>query len=139
MRLYQQIRASIARSGVVGAGLVLFVSGLPVSASGQTRTVAPALPAAQGPVQPVVQGTPISIDDAVRMALENNLGIQIEKLNPQIQVLGISRAASAYAPTLFSTLSRRNTTAPPTDFLSSGVQVVTAGNFSTAGGVQQLL
>ena len=139
MRLYQQIRASIARSAVAGAGLFLFVSGLPVSASGQTQATTPALPAAPAAAQPVVQGTPISIDDAVKMALENNLGIQIEKLNPQIQVLGISRAASAYAPTLFSTLSRRNSTAPPTDFLSTGVAVVTSGNFSTSGGVQQLL
>src|SRR5689334_9129798 len=110
MRLYQQFRASIARAAVVGAGLIVFVCGLPLSASGQTPSAARALPAAPGQSQPVLQGTPISIDDAVKMALENNLGIQIEKLNPQIQVLGISRAASAYAPTLFSTRSRRNST-----------------------------
>src|SRR5215471_11083416 len=107
MRLYQQIRASIARSALVGAGLVVFVSGLPLSAFGQAaQTQAPqtppATPAASGPVQPVTPGTPITIEEAVKMALENNLGIQIEKLNPQIQVLGISRAVSAYAPTLFS-------------------------------------
>jgi outer membrane protein len=139
MRLYQQFRASIARAAVARAGLILFVSGLPLSASGQTQSAPAALPVASGSVQPVAQGTPISIDEAVKMALENNLGIQIEKLNPQIQVLGISRAASAYAPTLISTLSRRNSTAPPTDFLSTGVAVVTAGNFSTTAGVQQLL
>ena len=46
-------------------------------------------------------GTPVSIEEAVRMALENNLGIQIEKLNPQIQVLGVSRARAVYAPSLF--------------------------------------
>jgi outer membrane protein TolC len=140
MRLYQQIRASIARQGMIGVGLLMFVSGLPLSASGQTGSTATALPAAPGPVQPVTPGTPISIDEAVKMALENNLGVQIEKLNPQIQVLGISRAVSAYAPTLFSTLSRRNATAPPTDFLSTGgTQVVTQGNFAATGGVQQLL
>jgi len=145
MRLYQQIRASIARSALVGAGLVVFVSGLPLSASGQaTQTQAPkappAVPAAPGPVQPVTPGTPITMEEAVKMALENNLGIQIEKLNPQIQVLGISRAVSAYAPTLFSGLSRRNSTAPPTDFLSTGgAQVVTQGNFAASGGIQQLL
>jgi outer membrane protein TolC len=122
---------------VIGAWLIVFVSGLPLSASGQTPSTPPAVPA--GAVQSAVQGTPLSIDDAVKMALENNLGIQVEKLNPQIQVLGISRAVSAYAPTLFTTLSRRNQTAPPTDFLSTGVQVVTAGNFATTGGVQQLL
>jgi outer membrane protein TolC len=137
MRLYQQIRASIERRSLIGAGLIVFVSGLPLSASGQAA--APPPPAASS-VQPVEQGTPISIDEAVKMALENNLGVQTEKLNPQIQVLGISRAISAYAPTLFSTMSRRNATAPPTDFLSAGgVDVVTSGNFVATGGVQQLL
>ena len=140
MRLYQQIRASMARSALVGAGLVMFVSGMPLSASGQTQ--APAAPAQSSPTTPpvTIQGTPISIDEAVKMALENNLGIQIERLSPQIQVLGISRAAAAYAPTLFSNLSQRSATAPPTDFLSaSGVNVVTQDNFGTTAGVQQLL
>ncbi len=139
MRLYQQIRASIVRQGMIGAGLLMFVSGLPLSASGQTPATATALPAAPGSVQPVIQGTPIAIDEAVKMALENNLGVQIEKLNPQIQVLGIARAAAAYAPTLFTTVNRSNATAPPTDFLSTGVATVTQGSFATTGGVQQLL
>jgi len=141
MRLYQQIRASIARSAFVGAGLVVFVSGMPLSASGQTQP--PVAPVQGIPTTPpvTIQGTPISMDDAVKMALENNLGIQIERLNPQIQVLGISRAAAAYAPTLFSNLTQRSATAPPTDFLSAGGvnAVVTQQNFGTTAGVQQLL
>jgi outer membrane protein TolC len=142
MRLYQQIRASIARSAVAGAGLVVFVSGMPLSASGQTQPPAVSPQAAPpAAVQPVVQGTPLSIDDAVKMALESNLGIQIEKLNPQIQVLGIARANAAYAPTLFSTLSRRSATAPPTDFLSSSGtnSIVTQSSFATQGGLAQQL
>jgi outer membrane protein len=138
MRLYQQIRASIARSAVAGVGLVVFVSGLPLSASGQT-------PATPGSVQslapPTVQGTPLAIDEAVRMGLENNLGIQIEKLNPQITVLGISRANGAFAPALFTSLSRRSNTSPPTDFNTSGANqsISTSANFDTQGGVQQNL
>jgi outer membrane protein TolC len=140
MRLYQRIRASIVRSALVGTGLAMFVSGMPVSAFGQSQVPKAPAPSTPQAIQQAQQGTPISIDDAVRMALENNLGVQIERLNPQIQVLGISRSAAAYAPTLFSNLSRRNATAPPTDFLSaSGSSVVTNGNFTTTGGVQQLL
>jgi outer membrane protein TolC len=118
---------------------------MPLAASGQTPAPAapPARAAAQAPTATApttIQGTPISMEEAVKMALENNLGIQIERLNPQIQVLGISRANANYAPTLFSTLSRRSATAPPTDFLSAGgVDVVTSANFGTTGGVQQLL
>jgi outer membrane protein TolC len=134
--LYQQFRASIARRGVPAAAILLFVSGMPLSAFGQVAQ--PAAPASAPQAAPVVQGTPLAMEDAVRMALENNLGIQAEKLNPQIQALGIARANAAYAPTLFSTLNRRSSTAPPSDFLSAGgADVVTSGNFSTQGGVQQ--
>jgi outer membrane protein len=141
MRLYQQIRASIARSTVVGAGLLMFVSGLPMSVSGQTPAAPVAAPAAPATAQPAVQGTPLSMEEAVRMGLENNLGIQVERLNPQIQVLGISRANASYAPTLFSSLSRRNATTPPTDFntASASQLIQTSANFATEAGVQQNL
>lgn len=136
MRLYQQIRASIGRSALTAAAALLFVSGVPMSAFGQVaQPVRP--PNAQAPAM-AVQGTPLALEDAVRMALENNLGIQVEKLNPQIQLLGIARADAAYAPALFSSLSRRSSTAPPGDFLSSGgAAIVTSSNFTTTAGVQQ--
>jgi outer membrane protein TolC len=138
MRLYQQIRASIGHPAVAGGLALLFASATPMSAFGQgAQAPAPSPAAATAPAQ----GTPLAIDDAVRMALENNLGIQTEKLNPQIQVLGIARANAAYAPTLFSNLSRRNSTSPPTDFntTSAAEEIQTNGNFSTQGGVQQNL
>ena len=141
MRLYQQIRASIARSAIAGAGLVVFVSGIPLSASGQTQ---PASVRSQLPpiaAQPAPAGTPLAMDEAVRMALENNLNVQVERLNPQIQVLGITRAQAAYGPTLFTNLSRRNSTSPPTDFNTAGANqdISTSGQFNTTGGVQQSL
>jgi outer membrane protein len=140
MRLYKQFRASIARPAVAGALAFLFASGTSMSVFGQTPAVRPA---GQAPAvaAPAVQGTPLSIEEAVRMALENNLGIQAEKLNPQIQALGIARAQAAYAPTLFSNLQRRSSTAPPTDFNLSGEgqAISTNTNFNTSGGVQQNL
>src|SRR4051812_16442941 len=80
MRLYQQIRASIARVAIVGAGLVLFISGMPLSASGQTVPPAPSSQATPLTTPVTVQGTPLSLEEAVRMGLENNLNVQIEKL-----------------------------------------------------------
>ena len=140
MRLYQQIRASIARPAIAGAAALLFASGMPLSAFGQTQQPpqAPSAPSSLSVSTPP-QGSPLGIDEAVKMALENNLGVQAEKLNPQIQVLGIARANAAYAPTLFSTLNRRNSTAPPTDFNISGTGdlITTNGSFTTQGGVQQ--
>jgi len=137
MRLYQQFRALIARPAITAAGLVVFVSGMPMSASGQTPAPQTATPAAQT----TVQGMPLAIDEAVKMALENNLNIQVERLNPQITVLGIARAQSAYGPTLFSNFSRLNSTSPPTDFNTAGVdqQIQTSGNLTSNSGLQQNL
>jgi outer membrane protein TolC len=116
-----------------------------VSASGQILTAqAPPVGATTTPVAPlrqpsVPQGTPLAIEEAVKMALENNLGIQIEKLNPQIQVYGVSRARGAYAPALVSGFSRRSSTAPPTDFNTSGAgdAISTNASFASNGGLQQ--
>jgi outer membrane protein TolC len=146
MRLHQQIRPSIVRAAVVGAMALVFASGMPMSASGQvsqTQQAAAVAPARRAqeplPPSPVANGTPLSMEEAVRMALENNLGIQAERLNPEIRTLGVAQANAAYAPNLVSSLSRSNSTAPPTDFLSSSAAVVTNGNFFTQAGVQQNL
>ena len=142
MRLYQQFRASISRSAMLGAGVLLFASGISVSAFGQTQVASATGPAGvlarQDPAMPA--GTPVSIEEAVRMALENNLGIQIEKLNPQIQVLGVTQARAVYTPFLLTGLSRGSSTSPPTDFTTSGSQEIsTSASFGSNGGVQQQL
>jgi outer membrane protein len=150
MRLYQSFAASFAGRLSTAAGAFLFASGMALSASGQTVPPLPAPPPAAParplqapalPPSPVADGTPISMDEAVKMALENNLGIQQERINPQIQTMGIARAKGAFAPELFSTINRRSSTAPPTDFLSTGAAnaPVTASNFTTQAGVQQAL
>jgi outer membrane protein len=145
MRLYQQIRASIARSALTGGGVFLFASGIALSASGQTpQTSAAVTPPVQAlPSQMpsgVANGTPVSMEEAVRMALENNLGLKSERLNPEIQSYAVARARAAYAPALISSFSRSNSATPPTDFLSSGqgVTVITSGNLFSQGGLQQL-
>ncbi|PYR55256.1 MAG: hypothetical protein DMF85_20070 [Acidobacteria bacterium] len=143
MRLDQQSRPSFNRSVWRVAAALLFASGLALSVSGQTppaQNPPPATPApAMPPVHesPIAGGMPLSIDDAVKLALENNLGIQQEKLNPQIQAYGVARALGVFTPALFSNFNRRSSTAPPTDFLSQGVAVATSGNLATTAGLQQ--
>ena len=69
------------------------------------------------------------------MAMENNLGVRAERLNPEIQNYGVVRAHSAFTPALFSSLTRGNSATPPTDFLSTGgVGVITSGSFTTVAG-----
>src|ERR1700688_540895 len=52
----------------------------------------------------------ISPDDAVQLALEQNLGIQIERVNPRIQDMFVAQARSLWVPTVSSTLSNNSTT-----------------------------
>src|SRR5258708_16929890 len=148
MRLYQQFQASFARAAVAGAGVLLFASGMPLSAFGQAPQAPPAVakpaPSRQltGSQLPstLASGTPVSMEDAVRMALENNLGLKGERLNPEIQSYAVARATAAYAPSLFSTFSRSSSASPPTDFLSSGAAAtpVTTANLFTQGGIHHL-
>ena len=51
----------------------------------------------------VAEPTRLSVDDAVRIAMERNLGLQVETYNPGIAATDIRRARSIYDPT-FSAL-----------------------------------
>jgi len=121
--------------------LVLFGSGREVFASGQTpatqQTAAPAIPpvgAAAGQTGPVSR---ISADDAVRMALENNLGIQAERLSPQINTFAVAEARAAYAPVLFSNFFNRNSTQPPSTFITGSGSLLTTESLTQDGGLAQ--
>jgi outer membrane protein len=124
---------------------VMFTSGPWVSASEQQPAGQPAAPVAvqtaQPPPRPIgvtpTSTTRLTGDEAVKLALENNLGIQTERLNPQLQTLTVSRALSAYTPELFGATTKLSDSSPPTDFLSQGVAVTTTGRVSGTGGVRQ--
>jgi outer membrane protein len=138
MRFEQRNPASLRPWAFLALVLCLFTSGRNVSASGQDP--APELPPQQAGQPAQAQGTArISADEAVKMALENNLGLQTERLNPRLQALAVSRALAVYTPVLFANTSRTANTTPPTEFLQSGVAVTTAESFSTNGGVQHQL
>ena len=53
----------------------------------------------------------LTLDDAIERALERNLDIAVERLNPQVQDLSVAQANSAFLPTMTSTfdLARRVT------------------------------
>ncbi len=146
MRLDQQFRPFLTAARTAALTAFLFASGMPLSASGQTP------PAQTPPPQPppgglstvrqpgtTVEGTPLSMDEAVRMALENNLGIQQDRLTPEIQNYAVAQARAAYTPAVFTSINRGGAAAPPNDFLSIGVPVVTSTSLVSTAGVQQNL
>lgn len=141
MRFEPRLPAVLTRTGALALAFCLFASGRGVSASEQAQ-------AGQPPAQPPAattsaqQGPTLQIgqDEAVKMALENNLGIQTERLSPRIRELAVSQAYAAYRPVLFGSTSRNSNTAPPTNFLQQGGSgPITATNFSSNGGIQQNL
>jgi outer membrane protein len=99
----------------------------------QLPSAQPAAPAATGPVRP------LSVNEAVTLALEQNLGVQVERLNPQLQELAIEQARTAWRPGLTAGVSAQSQDSPPTSFLSGASDKIsstsTGGNF----GVSQLL
>src|SRR5687767_13305067 len=68
----------------------------PLQAASARQAAAPRLPAAQG--TPADQVRRLTADEAVRTALENNLGVQVAQIDPQIQDLGIAQARAAWMP-----------------------------------------
>jgi outer membrane protein len=81
----------------------------------------------------------LSVDEAVNLALEQNLGIRIERINPRIQDIAIAQARSLWVPTVSTTVSNNSTSNPPRDIFAGGQSKVTDSRFSTGFGATQTL
>jgi outer membrane protein TolC len=93
------------------------VKALVAQALQQAQTV-PTVQAIQAPGTP---GTPLSADDAVRRALERNLDIQVQRLEPQLLDYQVASLWANYRPTLTSSLFTQGQTNLPADQLQGGV------------------
>lgn len=143
MRLKQEIPARLAFGVATTLALCLFASDRQVFAFEQPQppVAAPVVqtptPAPAPPTGPEIR---LTADEAVRMALENNLGVRSDRLAPQISNLNVAQARAAFTPGLFSTTSTRSSTSPP-DFLASGGTSTTTTSermFSSVGVAQSL-
>jgi outer membrane protein len=127
---------SRARTALVAAAFFT----VSVSAFGQTgqplSTVAAAQAAAAQPTDIVRR---LSSDDAVKLALEQNLGIQIARVNPQIQDVSVAQARSFWEPNLTSSLQRVSQTQAATSSLAGGATSVDQGTFASSVGMNQVL
>ena len=111
MRFDKRFYARMAVAAGVVASVVSVFGLAPVHA--QTT---PAMPAAaqQGPVRRM------SIDDAVATALEQNLDLQVQRINPQLQDLSTAQFRAAYTPNFVSTYSSSGLTQPSNSVLAGG-------------------
>jgi outer membrane protein len=120
MRVQNGFRAqSVLMATLALAGLSVFgVS--PVRAQTPADAGQPVAP--QGPVRR------ISIDDAVALALENNLDLQVERLSPQIQDLSIAQVRTGYAPTFRSVIDWNDQSQPPATVLAGNASQIVGNN-----------
>src|SRR5437763_15256276 len=82
----------------------------------QVGTQPPAAPAA-GDARPVVH---LTLEDAVKLTLDRNLDIAVQRLNPEINDIAIASARAVYNPLLTSTFGPNSNTALPTSQLQLG-------------------
>jgi outer membrane protein len=128
------------RNIVFGWRLLAFaltVAGTPVSVFAQNgQTVPnPQLPATQAP-----EVRRLTIEDAVKLGLEHNLGVQIARIDPQVQDYNIAQARANWAPSFTTALQNSSTDTPSNSFLSGGQgPKISDDRFASNVGVAQLL
>ena len=132
--------ARLTTAGAMAVSMFAFGPALSASEQAQSavQTVQPTRPLNASAAPTTLKITP---DEAVRMALENNLGVQADRLGPQIGTYGVAEARAAYALNLTSTTTTRSATAPPTDFLATGAEssILSNDSFRTGAGITQFV
>jgi len=100
------------------------------------QTPATAQAGANGDNRPAVA---LTLDDAVKFALDRNLDIAVQRLNPEINDIAYASIKSVYHPSLTSVISTQSTTNASTSTISGGAAgapvVVGVNNYN--GGLAQ--
>jgi outer membrane protein TolC len=142
------IRACVI-AAAVASGTPVFVSAQTLFPGGkplplQAAAAAQQPPAASAQSRPAPPpGTPVrrlTADEAVQLAIENNLGIQIARVNPQLEDLNVLEARTGWAPVFSSTFQSNSNDAPNQNFLAGGQGTRTSTDqFQSNFGVTQTL
>ncbi|HEY7443426.1 MAG TPA: TolC family protein [Vicinamibacterales bacterium] len=81
----------------------------------------------------------VSLDDAVRLALEHNLDIQVERLNPQTFDFAIAALESTYQPNFTTAFTNNNQVTLSNSQLTTSAASVDTGNMFWNTGITQNL
>ena len=102
----------------------------PAQSGGQAPA---AVPAGQGP------RVPLGVDEAVKLALDHNLDISVQRLNQDTYDVAIASLEAVYSPTLNSTLSTQRQTQAATNTISgaSSGSSINTDNVVWNGGLSQ--
>ena len=83
------------------------------TAAGTPQTATPAPPA----------GRPLSLDEAVALALERNLDIAVQRMNPRTYDLSVQALKASYLPNVTSTIGQQDIVQLPRNQLTGGSAV----------------
>jgi len=124
-RIQELIREAAARAGLQA----------PATAQQPGTTQQPGTPAPQAAPNTVR----LTLDDAVKLALDRNLDIAVQRLNPEINDIAIASIQSVYHPNITSQLATQSQTTPSTSVIAGGQAAapVVAGLSTYNGGLAQ--
>ncbi len=126
---------SSAVGGTARGRIGLLAAAQQAAAAQQPTPVQPAQAAADG--RPVRR---LTADEAVKLAIENNLGIQISRVDPQIEDLNVLAARTAWSPA-FTSLFQNNSVQRPSSNIYTGSNEANfrQDRFTSNFGIQQSL
>jgi len=110
------------RARIRALSAVLAILGLvaPTGAFAQDPPTAEMAAAQARTAVPPGGNLPLSLDEAVARALENNVDIAVERYNPEQSAQDVISAQGYYDPFLFANLSKTSTDTKGTNFFSGG-------------------
>jgi outer membrane protein len=93
-------------------------------------------------VQPAMDNRPVvalTLEDAVKFALDRNLDIAVQRLNPEINDIAYASIKSVYHPSLTSLISTQSTTNASTSTIAGGAAgaPIIVGQTNYNGGIAQ--
>lgn len=80
----------------------------------------------------------LTLDEATARAIERNLDVAVERLNPQIQEYNLARLRNSYRPVAVSSIGHRAVVQPPTNQLNGGTIVQNDTSIYNGGVTQSL-
>jgi outer membrane protein len=125
-----KMRTYAVRACLVGI-FSLAAFGTSVSVSAQAPLATPRVPAADT--------RRLTLDEAVRLAVQNNLGLQVARINPQLQDLNLALARTAWNPAVTTRFSQNGNSQPSTGFLSGSTTGTHTNRFTNNTSVEQAL
>lgn len=100
-------------------------------------------PVPQGPLVAPAPAAPyarsLTIDEAVALALEQNIALRVERMNPDVTALDLAQAYSGWLPALTGNLRFNSSSQPPSSFLETDEDTLTSDTFVGSAGVEQFL